>query len=354
MDALRVAAPLSRLLLALGEAGYEGELSVVQRDIPCTPVGARGPHSARLSIARGRVLALSGIDMPPLGDTLLALGALDVASQRSLLTRGPAESDGQRVGARLVAAGATSSGAVTRALELQLAHGVDMLLRWPAGKTTLSAPVAASRSASCFVTLDLVSTVWSALLALALALPDSALLRLAGGGALVLSSAGQRRVRGLLFAADSGALAQSFGRRAIMAKREQVFALDAELLRAALRCPNTQDHASLARPRARSDMALRAVLRVLGAAAPQPAPEDSYALLLRKTRELARNASANVLLDLPAEAGAAHARVALRRLASKLHPDRFQAGDARLYAVSHRVMGALARAEHTLRAAPTT
>ncbi|MDB4989687.1 MAG: hypothetical protein JWN04_4865 [Myxococcaceae bacterium] len=325
MDALRVAAPLSRLLLALSETGREGEVSVVQR-----------MRTARLSIAGGRVVALSGVDLRPLGDTLLALGALDVTSQRSLL----AQSDGTPVGARLVAAGATSSASVLRALELQLGHGIESLLQWPTSKLSLQRTSRTPGPGLAMV--DLTSTVWSALLAITAGLPESAVEQLAGRTVLRLTPAGTRRVRGLLQAAESGALAAARARRAIFEPPttavDSIAVSEAALQRALAAKPQC------AEPR------LRALLRVLGAAVDQPAPEHSYALLLRKTREVARNASANVLLDLPPVASSVLVRQAFRRLAQKLHPDRFQAGDARLHALSHRVMGALAEAEHALRA----
>ncbi|MDB4973204.1 MAG: hypothetical protein JWN48_1545 [Myxococcaceae bacterium] len=327
MDALRVAAPLARLLLALSEAGREGELSLQHRG-----------QSARLSIARGRLVGLRGVEVRPLGDALLALGALHVDSQRSLL-RAPAATP---IGARLVAAGATSSAAVLRALELQLSDGVDALLRWPSSKISLQRTPLCTRGVA---TVDLTSAVWSSLFALTASLPAATIAQLAGVEPLRLRVMGARRVRGLLHASESGALAASQARQRLGSDPGSLPSL-----------PLRPNAASIARALAGdpqpAELPLRALLRVLGIAQPELLPATSphaYALLLRKTRELARNASANVLLDLPASASSASARQALRRLAHKLHPDRFQAGDARLYALSHRVMGALAQAERTLR-----
>jgi len=351
MDALRVAAPLARLLLAVGEAGCVGEVAVSQP--------GRG---ARLSVAGGRLQRITGVDCAPLGDTLLALGALDPDSQRAVLGQ---QAGASPIGARLVAAGATSSAAVACALEVQLAEGVHALLCWPATRVEL---VRASRECaavdpSCAradaargdtartspaahaVTIDVAGAVWSALWVIASELPAPLSLQLSGSSALVLTGAGRRRVSGLLRAIEAGELGAAFRRRAFASRPRPSHvdnlpsALSSAALRAALRAdPDPTQHA------------LRAVLRVLGAAIERPGHDDAYALLLRKHRQLSRNVSASALLDLPEAASAEHARRALRKLAQKLHPDRFLAGDARLYAVSTLVMGALARAEHTLRA----
>lgn len=66
------------------------------------------------------------------------------------------------------------------------------------------------------------------------------------------------------------------------------------------------------------------MLKLLGGAAPRAT--GSYPLLLRKRRELRRQASAHALLDLPEGAGSRDARVALRKLVRDIHPDRFGAG----------------------------
>ncbi|MGB3049547.1 MAG: hypothetical protein WBB42_01025 [Polyangiales bacterium] len=66
------------------------------------------------------------------------------------------------------------------------------------------------------------------------------------------------------------------------------------------------------------------MLKLLGAASPKAA--GSYPLLLRKRRELRKQASAHALLDLPEGAGGRDARLALRKLVRDLHPDRFGDG----------------------------
>jgi len=342
MDALRVAAPLARLLLALGETDCAGEVSLLQRG-----------RAAKLTIAAGRATAISGVDAVPLGDTLLALGALDIVAQRELLTRrtsGP-------IGARLIATGATSSAAVSCALEMQLADGIERLLRWPASHVALvRAPVL--RAAGDAVTVDVAGAVWSALLVFADELTGAQRAQLSGTGVLSLTAAGRRRVSGLLRAIEAGELGAAFRRRAFAGKRDDTADERGTgaawlLLRALAGAPEDTLGAALQPDPEPHLHALRAVLCVLGAAIGRPLHEDSYALLLRKRQQLSRNASASALLDLPERASAEHARRALRRLAQKLHPDRFQAGDARLHAVSSEVMGALARAESSLRARPT-
>jgi hypothetical protein len=87
---------------------------------------------------------------------------------------------------------------------------------------------------------------------------------------------------------------------------------------------------------------------VLGAASEAVLATDSCSLLLRKQREIRRRAGPRALLDLPPHAHAEQARPALRRLASKLHPDRFHAAEPSLRAVSSEVMRALSQAEHEL------
>ena len=88
-------------------------------------------------------------------------------------------------------------------------------------------------------------------------------------------------------------------------------------------------------------------LKLLRAAAPRSG--GSYPLLLRKRRELRKDASARALLDLPEDAVGHDARRALRRLVRHLHPDRF--GDdapASLRRASAEIVTALVEAESKL------
>ena len=96
----------------------------------------------------------------------------------------------------------------------------------------------------------------------------------------------------------------------------------------------------------------RAVLRVLGAAVDETFDGDACNLLLRKQREIRRRVGPHALLDLPAHARSDQARPALRRLAQKLHPDRFHAVEPALRAASQEVMRALSQAERELIASP--
>jgi hypothetical protein len=86
------------------------------------------------------------------------------------------------------------------------------------------------------------------------------------------------------------------------------------------------------------------MLKLLGAASRKGG--GSYPLLLRKRRELRRQASAHALLDLPEGAGGKDARVALRKLVRDLHPDRFgEEVQPALRRASGEIMTALVNAE---------
>jgi hypothetical protein len=86
------------------------------------------------------------------------------------------------------------------------------------------------------------------------------------------------------------------------------------------------------------------MLKLLRAASPRAG--GSYPLLLRKRREVRRQASAHALLDLPEGAGGRDARIALRKLVRDLHPDRFGDGTPpALRRASGEIMTALVGAE---------
>jgi hypothetical protein len=172
----------------------------------------------------------------------------------------------------------------------------------------------------------LVPAVWSGLLSLARELPLPTLAQLSGDAPLKLSALGQRLVA-RLEPRGSSALARCLNGCA----REPI----AEALSSA--------HAPFREARAQ-----RAVLRTLGAAVEADFEGEACRLLLRKQRQIRRRASAHALLDLPAHARAEQVRPALRRLASKLHPDRFHANEAGLREASHEVMRALSRAHGEL------
>jgi hypothetical protein len=95
------------------------------------------------------------------------------------------------------------------------------------------------------------------------------------------------------------------------------------------------------------------MLKLLGAASPKGG--GSYPLLLRKRRELRKQASAHVLLDLPEGAGGRDARVALRKLVCDLHPDRFGAhAPPALRRASGEIVTALINAEARIASGHTT
>ncbi len=240
----------------------------------------QGVRVARLSLRAGQLCAIEGVPQPPLGDILRELDVLDLAKARALR-----EWDTNvPIGVRLIAAGATSWSAVQRGLVVQRARAVAELLRLPVAR------VWRTHAARSGVGTDLAAAVWDALLQLANALPDAQRAALASQQSLVLTAAGRRHT--VPYAGEAG----------------------------------------------------RAVQVALGLAVPSVRREDAYALLLRKRHELAQNLGPRALLDLPHGADRHGAQRALRKLAGKLHPDRFQNDDARLHRVSHEVMGALTRA----------
>lgn len=320
MDALRVASSRARLLLALAEA---------ERD--CDVLAGRGAGRLRLRLVRGRAVAIAGADIEPLGDTLRALGALDADSARAIVD----DPHGAPIGARLIAAGATSVAAVRSALRMQLFHGVSLLLRWPVGALD---PVACSRAESLpnTASIDLTAAVWGGMFRIASELPTYALARLSGTAALTLTELGRRRVQGLLRAEQAGELSLAF-QSARVAPAAGLSAPTGDVLARALAADPPPDV-----------YAARAILRVLGSVLDAKTNEDAYALLFRKRRELSRKASATALLDLVGPTSDAHVRRALRRLAQKLHPDRFESADDRLRAVSAEVMRGLSSAASEL------
>lgn len=250
----------------------------------------QGARTARLTLRAGLLWRVEGVPLTPLGDLLRELQALDCARAHTL-REGPGAVP---IGVRLVVAGATTWAAVQRALALQHERAIAELLRLPVTRVRRRPGARAGG-----VGIDMAEAVWRALRTMVAGLPTAQRRELAcPGRKLTLTPAGRRRAAG-----HADALAH--------------------------------------------DESVRAVLVALGFAAPLTQPDDGCALLLRKRRELCRNAGPQSLLDLSQCADAGHARGALRRLAGKLHPDRFQGDDPRLRQVSHEVMGALVRAAST-------
>lgn len=321
MDALCAAIPVARGLLKVAD-------TVVPR-VWCIAAGSR---RARLRTEGGAVVEVHGVDAEPLGDTLLRRGALDAARHFAALeaaqrcareTRAPTAM--QPVGAWLVSIGAASECAVRAALELQLVARVGALLRWRGAELILGTGTAAAAGAQARAaaaqpaaaaapdvraSVPLVPCLYAGLLGIARELPTDVLTAHAGRGALRTTRLGQRL---------ETRLAASF--------------------------------APLCKEPAADWLAERAALRAIGALVDAGAEIDGYSLLLRKRSELRMRATSRRLLDLPDGAPAAQARGAFRRLARKLHPDRFYAGEPGLLALSHEVMRALASAEAELTAA---
>jgi hypothetical protein len=295
MDALCAAIPVARGLLRLADT--------VSPRLLCVAAGTR---RAALRTERGAVVEVSGVDAEPLGDTLLRQGALDADRHQAALE---AAFPAQRVGAWLVSVGAASEPAVRAALELQLVARVGVLLRWRGAELFLRS-TSGELAAGFPVAVDLVPCLYAGLLSIAHELPSSVLVARAGRGALRATRLG----RGLEMR-----LGTSF-------------------------VP------LLGKDPAPECLAHRAALRAIGALVDAGAEVDGYSLLLRKRRELRTCVSARRLLDLPDTAHPGQARGAFRRLAQKLHPDRFHAGEPGLLAVSNEVMRALAGAEAELSA----
>lgn len=331
MDALRDAAPLARLLLHASARGENGTLTVRQQ--ACT---------AELRLRGGFLTAVCGVAVEPLGDSLRALRPGPETDAPLDLELEPSRT---RVGARWVRAGRGTAGEVRLALRRQLTRALDQLLQRPAQSVSFRRALvspAQARVAEVEVALELDAAVLAALLRRAWAAPAVDTMRVAGSGPLVLSEAGHRlRVR-LVSALVRGELARALD--ALGAPEGERAALCGELARAGaeLRC-------SFAADRAHEFRHARAVLRVLGAVVDGPQRGTSFSSLLRKHRQLSRAADPRALLDLEAREERVRAQKALRKLAYALHPDRYQLQDARLYAISQRVMAALTEAERQLR-----
>ena len=298
MDALCAAIPIARALLRVAEGPGA---SVVQ-------VGV-GADAALLRVESGQLCDVSGVDGAPLGDTLIACGALDVARHRAALeSTGPE----RRVGAWLVEVGAASEPAVRAALELQLVRRVSCVLRLRGQELFLRAS-RVTHGSGFAVSVPLVPCVYAGLLDIARELPEAVLRARAGTLPLRVTRLGHW--------------------------------LDGRLGASRERVPLATLLAKDPTPAQRVE---RAALRAVGALVDERSELDAYSLLLRKRRELNGRASARRLLDLPESAAPESARGAFRKLAQKLHPDRFHAVEPALSAISNEVMRALASAEAEL------
>lgn len=303
---MRAVAPLARALISLAEAERSGALRV-----------RSGAHAATLWLSKGVLVSIDGVDGALLGDALLKRGVLDADKHgRALLTRPPSG----RVGRWLVEVGAASSEDVQQALDAQLYDRVAALLRWPSPSFSFSPDLL--RSDNTTLRGELVVAVWAGMVAIARQLTTEGRVGLAGTSRLRLTRAGESIVSALV-------------------RAHHIHAGDAL----------SWLEPTKANPAAGGAASERAVLRALHGALDARVDSESYSLLLRKQREVRRMATPATLLDLPASSDAAAAKRALRRLATKLHPDRFAATEPRLRGVSSEVLRALLDAEATLRAA---
>ena len=289
MDALRSALPLARLLFAVAE--HRRDATVFVRS---------SSRLAEIEVAKGRIVGVRGVDSEPLGDTLLRGGTLDQARHGEALAEEPPEGP---VGEWLVQVGAAPREAVDRALCEQLHRRIVAVFSWAQPHVTLVPAHARERSE---VSADLVLAVWEGLLALA--------------RSHVPAARGVGRSLGIT----------RRGGRILNQLRAAGVDVDALSTR-------------------QSDGGARTLLSLLGALGARELDVESYSLLLRKQREIRRSASAAELLDLPERAGPGEVRRAFRRLASRLHPDRFHGDAPELFALSSEVLRALAGAEALLR-----
>jgi hypothetical protein len=300
MDALCAAIPVARALLRAADAAA-----------PRTLIIAAGSRRATLRLERGQIWEVRGVDSEPLGDALLSSGALDTVLHRAALER---DFPAGRVGRWLVSVGAASEHAVRTALAQQLARRLEVVLRWRGAELLLSTS-APPLLDGLNVSAPLAPNVHSGLVRIARELSAQTLRVRAGEGALRVTTLGHWLAAQL----DRSAPDLAFARL-----------LTAQPL---------AEH-----------WAERAALRAIGAVVERNAELDGYSLLLRKRRELRSRVSARRLLDLPEGAPPSQARLAFRKLAQKLHPDRFHAAQPGLTDLSNEVMCALVSAEAELSA----
>lgn len=304
------AAALTRGLLILARSGQSGALAIVS-----------DRARARVGVQNGRVLAMriDADEEDTLGATLRAMGAWDEERARRA---GPIPL-GATVGAWGIEVGATTRAAVSCALRQQLRRRLGRLfahdpveLRLVSGSCDVGVPSIEEPPTTA-------ELIVSALRERVSEEPLVAIRRRLGDGLLVLTPIGRELLAGAVLWPEEQAM--------VPALREGA-SVDAllETVRG-------------------SGRALRMLfaLRSIGACEP-PAPREGYALLLRKTRQLRSGARASELLDLPRGAHGARARQAMRRIASSVHPDRFDDAPVAIKRASHEVMSAIVRAQRDL------
>jgi hypothetical protein len=304
------ASALARGLLILARSGQSGALAIVS-----------DRARARVGVRDGRVVAMQ--IQPDAEDTLgAALREIGTWDEERAERAGPIPL-GTTVGAWGIAVGATTRAAVSCALRLQLRRrlgrmfGHDPLeLRLISGSCDVGVPQIEEPPTSAELIVS----------ALRERVKDEPLLtirRKLGDGILVLTPIGRELLSGAVLWPEEQAM--------VPALREGA-SVDALI--------------ETARGSARAIRTLYA-LRVMAACEP-PAPREGYAVLLRKTRQLRSGARAAELLDLPRGTRGANTRSAMRRIASSVHPDRFDDAPIAIKRASHEVMTAIVRAQREI------
>lgn len=302
------ATTLARALLVLARSRATGILTVRSR------LGV-----ARLAIDGGAIVAAqSHHEEEPIGDLLSRAGEVDMDAHRRALE---AEPPSAPIGRWLVRHGVTSEASLAVALRRQLRRRVGRLMR--------DAPLDLSFERGRPVTAaePVPEPVPAAELVLSAMRHEVArhgvarIRRALGEGPLELSPLGSALVREAPLWPDELAMLP--------------------MLRTGA---HVGDLLAVAGGSSRATRALF-TLRLLGAVTPPSPGRHTFRLLLRKQRQVSRNAAWNELLDLPPDARPTQARRALRRLARELHPDRFGATPPALRRASGDVLSALVRAE---------
>lgn len=277
--------------------------------------------TARVGMRDGRVVAMkvSPDDGDSLGAALRRMGAWDEDKARAAGAPPP----GVPLGRWGVAIGATSEAAVSHALRKQLRRRIVRLfaidppeLRLRAGSSDIGIEELREPPTSA-------ELIVSALRQSVANEPLFSVRRRLGEGILVLTPLGRELLESAVLWPEEQVM------RTLLERGASVDAL----------CAAVRGEARALR--------LLFALRMLGACGP-PEPRAGYAMLLRKTQQLRRGARATELLELPEHARGADVRRALRRLARRVHPDRFGDAAPAIRAASHDVMKALVRAQREM------
>jgi hypothetical protein len=310
MDRHESATALARALLALARAGATGGLDVL----------ARG-RSAEIAFESGFVssIALRGEDDPCVGDSLFRDGAIDERCHRLALAAGGPSG---KVGAWLVASGATTEGALDAALDTQIRRRLARVFAWEGIDLAFRATVPVETSERARSPRPAATLVLEAMRSALAGEPLVVVRKRLGDGLLVMTPLGRQLL-------DFAELLDE--ERAFAPLLERGASVDMLL--------------GAAGGRSRAMRGLLA-LRLLGAAAPPSPGGKAYRLLLRKRRQIRMAADPSSLLEIPYGSAPGEARRALRQLAKDVHPDRFQdAAHPAVREASAEVLAALVAAE---------